>query len=644
MKTKYIVLILSIFTICLVGCNKGRCSKVTKEDLIKSVEYFDISVTINNDNYRMIKSSKGTYLYNEETNATIYQDKLTSIYYELDHIKKTKTVLNENYNMDVYLDNIYYVLTYHKTKDKLSNYSNKKSDHLGYETTTYSTKLQNGTEEFYVSKELNLCLGLHVVTESKEVKGIITDINIIDTDLSYINDYQTLTYDKTTLLEAMPHYKVEIEFNKNVYEFISSSDGYYYNCPSKKLEIYYSYEENQYYTIDSKEKIKTIITDEYDMNAYIEEVNYLLTYHLDKTLLLDYISEDSTYINRNITFYKTATLTAYEEIYVDKATNACLYFKLKTVNTEIIYKVLDFEITDADLSYLDEYPTLEKCEDLELKDKEEILSNFETYTIVLKQDNKIVTLMKCEQGMLCSFEEDEIVSAIMYDQENDIWYDVFFDSTEKSVNKDDNELSSYVDPILNLLTVHLDSIDEKFYKETNVEYLDRIVTRYIRTIVVNNTIYTQEYLIDDITGACLYQEVNLNGEVDTVIIEEMKFSADISEYLAYNETYFSWPTGHELLEGIEEIEYGTFVKGMYDEDGFNLIYTDIKDSFFKQILKDMVASGFTINRTDDYELDSYANYIYYHFAASNSLGVSMKMYYNNSDSSLIIILNNENAI
>ena len=62
---------------------------------------------------------------------------------------------------------------------------------------------------------------------------------------------------------------------------------------------------------------------------------------------------------------------------------------------------------------------------------------------------------------MASFEEDEIVSAIMYDQENDIWYDVFFDSTEKSVNKDDNELSSYVDPILNLLTVHLDSIDEK---------------------------------------------------------------------------------------------------------------------------------------------------------------------------------------
>lgn len=635
MKAKYLVLILCLFTICLVGCKKTKCGKVEKEDILKNIENFDITINVKGEVYRFIKSSQGLYLNIPSKEVTIYQNIVNNIYYEIDDINKTKTVLNAKYNIATYLENIYYVLTYHTNKEKLSKYDKEKTSYLNFDVIKYSNKTSKSNEEFYVDNDSKMCLSFLIENSGKKIECHIEQINLTNTDLSYIEQYKTIKQDKETLQQTLKYYDITVDLSGSNFQYITSSDGIYYNNDKTDISIFYDNE--NHYSIDNKNKSKIIISDEYDINLHSDELFYLLGYHLDKVLLFDYTKEVGTYLNRDVVKYKLISSTLTEEIYVDKETNACLYFKIKSDKEEIICKVNKIKLVDTDLSYLDEYTTLKKCEELELKDKEEIISNFKTYQVSLIKDDQKLVFKKNEQGLFCSIEIEEGTNAIVYNAKNNVWYDIFLESLEKSLNENENKVETYEDSLFSLLTVHLDAINDNFYKEENLTYLDRTVTKYIRNIVVKGTIYKQEYIIDDETGACLKQIINFNGKITSFSVEKLQFETNIDEYFEYDEIYYSWPKDLEILEGIEEIEYGTFVKGMYDEDGFNLIYTDIKDAFFRQILKDMQSYGFTKEVEQDYSLDSSANYVFFMYSALNDKGLSITLHYTASDKSLIII-------
>ena len=79
-------------------------------------------------------------------------------------------------------------------------------------------------------------------------------------------------------------------------------------------------------------------------------------------------------------------------------------------------------------------------------------------------------------------------------------------------------------------------------------------------------------------------------------------------------------------------------EGFEDEDGLNLYYENINQSFFLQILKDMKASGFVKNAQENGILDAYQNYSFYTYDATNDFGVKIRLEFDGSEKTLLIIL------
>ncbi len=637
MKLKYLILTLCLCTIYLVGCSKSNCSlfKSKKDKILEQVKHIDVTGNINGTNIRIINATKGIYLELLDNKNILYYEYNSNHTYKIDNDNKTKILLHDNYDLTTYLENINYIFTYHANKESLKKYSKETATYLNFDVIKYSLKTDKVKEEFIVVKDTNIGIGFSIESNDKKVYSTISNLELKDTDLTYLDAYTVIEENNNKLTNL----NIKVNLNGTIIEFIETSNGVYYNNIKKEFELYFNKNTNEYYNVDSSEKTKILLYDDIDIKEQSEDIYYLLNYHHDKPLYTEYSCKDSKFIGRNIYKYTRTNNGVTEDIYVDKETNLCLYFKLKTETKEIVSKVEKLSLEDLDISYIDQYKLLEECYDIDLKNKNEILSNFNEYHVVLNNDNTQITFIKNEQGILCSISKDNNISTILYDQENDKWYNLIIDSKEKYLNDDNNTIAQYEDSILSLLTAHLKVIDEKFYKEKNITYDGRTATRYIRNIITGNTIYRQEYIIDDITGVCLLQSINLNGNVNLFKVESLSFESSLNEYFEYNEVYNKWPENVDLLEGIKEIEYGTLLKAKYQEDGFNLWYTDINDSFFKQILKDMVACGFEYNTSVDQKVDNNGNIVIYKYFATNDKDTSLYMEYTGQAKSLVIILN-----
>ena len=635
MKKNYLLIAFCLLSVFLFSC---KCSKTSTESIKKEYKYFDIILNINNEKYQLIKSSKGIFYHNLEKNVKIYFDDISKLYYEIDDEHKTKTELNTNYALDKYINNIYYVLSYHTTKTSFKNYEVEKLTYLDYDINVYKKENEKIIEEIYISKKTNICLGFYLKTSEKEINAKIESINLKDTDLSKYNNYNTIKNDLSKIEDQYNEFNITVYLNGNEYQFIKSSTAYYYKNKDQDIVLYYDFTTNTYYTLDEKAKTKTIIEGDYTMNAYIDNIYFVLSYHLDKKILLDYDSENATYLGRNVIKYIQEG-SYNETIIIDKETNACLSFEVKSDKTTVVGKILKLSFDNIDLSYLNDYQTLKQCTDLDLPTKEEIINNFKNYTIVLKQNETIIKAIKTTNGFLCIITEGNTSTGVLYDRLNNVWYDINDISKEKSLNEENPTIEKYEESIFSYLTNYLNRLDEKFFIQENEKHLDRDVTIYIKNVAVKEILYKQEFIVDNITGACLKQNVSINGNATYFIVEEFSLNGDISSYLEYKEVYYSWPKNHEYLNGITEIEYGNLIKGFEDEDGLNLYYKNINQSFFNQILKDMKNSGFIKNSSENSSLDENNNYIFYMYNAQNDLGIKIRLEYDGIDDTLLIILN-----
>lgn len=637
MKRKYILIFVCLLTIFLFGCKCNKCSKMTADKIKDEYKYFDITVTINKNKYQIIKSSKGIYYYNFNNDSKIYFDNVSKIYYELEDEKLKKTELNSNYNLDKYISDIYYVLSYHTSKTSLKNYDVESTTYLDKDVNLYVFENDNLKEEMYIAKDINICLGFYLKTSDKEINAKIESIESKDTDLSKYNNYQTIKNDLSTIKEQYKTFNITINLDGNEYQFIKSVDGYFYENKKQDITLYYDINSNTYYTLDKKSKTKTIIDGDYSMDAYIDNIYYVLSYHVDKKLLLDYNKESSTYLGRDVVKYVQEN-SYVETIIFDIETNACLSFEVKSSTETVSGKITKLSFEETDFTYLNEYQTLKQCTDLELLTKTEITDNFTNYTIVIKQNESTIKAVKTKDGFLCLITKGDDSTGVVYDKENNIWYDINDTIKEKSLSDKEYTIDEYEVSIFTYLTGYLTKLDEKFFMLQSEKYLDRDVTIYIKNVAIKDTLYKQEYVIDNLTGACLKQNITINGSGTYFVIEELSFDGDISSYLEYEEVYYAWPKDHEYLIGVEEIEYGKLVKGFEDEDGLNLYYENINQSFFLQILKDMKASGFVKNAQENGILDAYQNYSFYTYEATNDLGIKIRLEFDGSEKTLLIIL------
>lgn len=637
MKRKYLLIFVCLLTIFLFGCKCSKCSKMTADKIKEEYKYFDITININKNKYQIIKSSKGYYYYNLDNNSKIYFDNISKIYYELDDVNLKKTELNSNYNLDKYISDIYYVLSYHTTKTSLKNYDVESTTYLETDVNLYTFENDNLKEEMYIAKDTNICLGFYLKTNDKEINAKIENIEVKDIDLSKYNNYQTIKNDLSVIKEKYNTFDITVNLDGNEYQFIKSINGYYYENKKQDMILYYDINLNTYYTIDKKLKTKTIIDGDYSMDAYIDNIYYVLSYHLDKKLLLEYNKEYSSHLGRDVIKY-TQENSYIETIIIDIETNACLSFEVKSNNATVNGKITKLSFEDNDFTYLNEYQTLKQCTDLELATKEEIKSNFSNYTIVINQNDSIIKVIKTNDGFLCLITKGEDSTGVVYDKINNLWYDINESIKEKSLSDKEYTIAEYEESIFTYLTSYLDKIDEKFFMLENEKHIDRDVTIYIKNVAIKDTLYKQEYVVDNLTGACLKQNISINGNATYFIVEELSFDGDISSYLEYEEVYYKWPKDHEYLKGVSEIEYGKLVKGFEDEDGLNLYYENINQSFFLQILKDMKSSGFVKNAQENGILDAYQNYSFYTYDATNDYGVKIRLEFDGSEKTLLIIL------
>lgn len=638
MNKKILIIIACIFTLLLCGCKCNKCSKATIESIKKDYPYFDVTLNINNESYQIIKSKNG-YLYNnKENDALIYYDFNNKTYYEINDNNKTKTVLNENYNLDVYVNNIYYVLSYFVEKETKKGYEIEQNSYLDYDVNIYKKQSLNYSEEIIVVKKENICLGFNITTNEKTINAKIEKLSFNETDLSKYENYNIISNESEYIKNNFNNYNIEIYLNGNEYKLIKSSDGYYYENLAENVCIYYNKETSSYYTIDNKTKTKTLISGEFSMNTYFDNTFYVLLYHLDKKLLIDYNKEEGTYLDRDITKY-TYKGSYQESIIIDNETRACLLFELKTNEIDVVGKVKNVMFEDTDLNYFSDYQTLKKCEDLTLKTKEEIVDQFTDYSVVLKQGKNTIKMIKTNNGFVCIIDDGENNSGVLFDKTNDIWYDISTISKEKSVTSNLYTIEEYEENVFSLLTDYTKYVNDKFYMLDKQKYLDRDVTIYTRNIALKDTLYKQEFIIDDVTGACLKQDININGLTTSFYVEELIFKGNIDEYLNYNDVYFSWPKDHKYLEDIQKIEYGTLVRGFEDEDGLNLYYESINNSFFNQILKDIKAAGFINEVEQNYALGDDQLYIYYIYSALNDKGLNIKLEFDGDNKTLLIIIN-----
>lgn len=631
MKTKFLVFTLMFLLLFLSGCSFKNCN--SKKHLLENIEYFDVNAQINNEDIHLIKSSQGIYL--EVLDNILFYNQQDQKVYRVDDDQKILYELSDNYQLNTYEENIKYILTYHINKKSFTKYQKTTITYLDQNVTKYIFNNEDTSEEFLVANDTYLGLGFKLKTKDQSVSCSINKIVLEDIDLSYLNQYTIVNNHKNQL----EYYEMNVDIDGIKYHIINNNNGIYYYNLTKNYEIYLNKKSGKMYSINSKNEFKIEINDKSEVDSLLNDLNYLLNYHHDKTIYLTFDCSNATYLNRDIKIYQYQKDDHEEEIYVDNKLNICLSFKLKIKKSEVSSSIESLKLENIDLSYLDNYTLLQKCDNETFIKKEEIINSFKEYHLVLKQNDKIITYLKNQQGFVFIIEQNDEKTGLLYDQEKNAWYNLYLDSLEKSLNTNNEKIETFEDSLFSLLTIHLDVINNHFYKENDFVYLDKLTTKYIRNSISNSFIYNQEYIVDNQTSICLKQVINLNGSITSFELLSLSFTADISEYLMYNEFYQKWPTNIDLLEDIPEIEYGTFVRAKYQDDGFNIWYKDINDSFFKQILKDFKAIGFINNQTNDNSNDTQGNIIYYKYYATNDKNISIYLEYFHSDQTLVIILN-----
>ena len=637
MKKNIFIIIVCVFTMLLCGCKCSKCSKVTTESIKKNYQYFDATLNINNESYQIIKEKNG-YLYrNLKNDSIIYYNLANKTYYEINEENKTKTVLNNKYNLDNYIKNVYYILSYYVEKESKTNYEIEQTSYLGYDINILKKDSTNLIEEIYVVKKLNICLGFSIKNDEKSINAKIENINFEGIDLSKYDTYSIIENSSEQIKKHFDKYSIEVSLDGNEYKLISSTEGYYYENIDENICLYYDLNTDSYYTINHKSKTKILITGNYTMSAYIDKTFYILLYHLDKKILTDYNKELGKFLGRDITKY-SINGTYQETIIVDNKTNCCLSFELKSSDKLIFGKVNNIKFEDTDLTYLNEYQILKKTEELNFKTKDEIINQLSNYSIVLKQEENDVKIIKNNSGFVYLIDKDDNVSGVLFDSINNIWYDISVNSKEKAVSTKEYNINDFEEKLFDLLTNHTEYVDDKFYMLENQKFLERDVTIYIRSFAIKDTLYKQEFVVDNITGACLKQDINVNGVSTYFYVDEFSLNGSIDEYLEYFDIYYSWPKDHKYLDNIQEIEYGTLVKGFEDEDGLNLYYKDINNSFFNQILKDIKASGFINEVEEDYALGDNQLYIYYIYDALDNNGLNVRLEFDGYSKTLLIII------
>lgn len=431
---------------------------------------------------------------------------------------------------------------------------------------------------------------------------------------------------ETEIRNHLSSFDISININGITYRLIRSKDGYYYANGNENVYGYYDAEKNESYSVDPVKQQKIKVIGNYDFSSQVEDIFYVLLYHLNSDTIQELSTRNTTYLNRDvIEYYRDST--QYEEVYrIDNETGACLYFSLGNSLKKVICKVDSISTTNVNLQPYQSYESLQHVDLSTFIPENKVIENLSNYHIQLAIQDKSYQFISSLKGYY--YESNQ--QGYLYDKEEMKWYRVDHNEQTKMLTEDTIELEQIENELFKILTSHLTDIQLNFYAKDDTEYIGRKVHAYERVIVTSQASLKEYYYVDVETGACLKKEVNSAK----VIVTKFELEGNIDEILDYqtieNNQYKAWPQDHPYVEGITPIDYGTFYFGHDTEDGLRIGYKDIQSNHYLLIKERLTDAGF-IESEEEIALPDYYNYV-----AKNSKHIQVTMEYTPSTGILLL--------
>lgn len=422
-------------------------------------------------------------------------------------------------------------------------------------------------------------------------------------------------------------FNIKININGITYQLIRCKEGYYYANGNENVYGYYDAIKNESYSVNLIKQQKIKVIGNYDFSSQIEDIFYVLLYHLSSDTIQGLSSRETTYLNRDvIEYYRDSS--EYEEVYrIDNETGACLYFSLGNTFKKVICKVDSISTENVDLEPYQSYESLQHVDLSTFIPENKVIENLGSYHIQLMIQDNVFQFISAENGYY--YESNQ--QGYLYDKTDMKWYKIDHNEKTKMLTEDTIELKQIESELFKILTSHLTDIQLNFYVKDDTEYIGRKVHAYERVIVSSQASLKEYYYVDVETGVCLKKEVNSAKAVVT----KFELVGDIDEFLNYqtveNNQYKAWPKDHPYVEGIEPIEYGTFYFGHYTEDGLRIGYKDIQSNHYLLIKEGITNAGFIENEEEMTLPD------YYYYTAKNGKQIQVTIEYTPSTGILLLL-------
>ena len=404
----------------------------------------------------------------------------------------------------------------------------------------------------------------------------------------------------TEIKQSYKYFDITVDYNGVVYRIVKGSDGTLYESTKTNDIVYYDLEENASYSIFDNVKYEEEMN--YDFSTKINIIYDVLTFHLNSKNFSQLLKEKMTYLGRSVTkYYRDSGDLAEETYYIDDETGACLYACLDSGSSRVLCKIDQLKLGDQSLSNFKNYESFQKVDLSVIKDKKTVLGKFQQYNISFTIDDATYQMMATEEGLFIKSSD----YANLYITKLNKWYTIDFDTqTKKEMNitqtKDEVE-----NILLNQLTSHLDRIDNKFYVAENKQYLNRQVRTYVKVNRTAGGVYHQKYDVDFETGACFYKEIASSR----FSVTDYQTEVSLDEFINYPTTsYITWPSEHPYLEGIEEINCGTFDSAITFDNELYIYYSDVANNNYLIAVDSFIEKGF-VQLEEPVETSEYKKYV-----------------------------------
>ena len=291
MKKIVLFFIVVFLSISISGCKKNKNNFKSVEEIKQNISTFDIVANFNGIRFELIKTSKGYYLADSDKNIYVFYDKTNHLSYRVDNTNQKKTLVVGNYDFSSYLNNIYYILTYHTSNSKISSLEKRANTYLNREVTEYYREKNEASETYYIDNQTGACLYFSIDTGEQKIVCKIDKLEIGDNFLDPYFAYENLQMadpnlfkSKKTVLEYFNNsYDLQIKFKDSDVHLIKSTDGFFclLNENNTSKALLYNNNNHTWYDVDIKNQTRSITTVSDTVSEIENNFITLLVDHID---------------------------------------------------------------------------------------------------------------------------------------------------------------------------------------------------------------------------------------------------------------------------------------------------------------------------------------------------------------------------